>query len=67
MDLKSIVVRKRFCPLLKNANLDSMKILFDSRTPIYKGCADFTVKTDDKDVDGVAREIVKLVGLGVEV
>lgn len=54
-------------PLLKNANLDNMKTLLDSRTPIYKGCADFTVKTDDKDVDGVAREIVKLVGLGREV
>lgn len=50
-------------PLLKNTTFEKMKALLDCRTPIYEGCADYTVDTNGKSVDEVAREIVSVFGL----
>lgn len=49
-------------PLLKNTSLEHMKALLDARTPVYSGCADFTVETDGKNVDEVAREVIAACG-----
>ena len=53
-------------PLLKNATFNKMKELLESRTPIYEGCADYTVNTDGKDVDEIAREICTALGVTVK-
>ena len=50
-------------PLLKNTTFEKMKELLDFRTPIYEGCADYTVDTNGKNVDEVAREIVSVFNL----
>ena len=50
-------------PLLKNTTIEKMKALLDSRTPVYESCADYTVDTDGKDVDEVAEEIIRILGL----
>lgn len=50
-------------PLLKNTTFEKMKALLDHRTPIYAGCADYTVDTNGKSVDAVAREIVSVFGI----
>lgn len=50
-------------PLLKGAGYDRMKSILDARLPIYIGCADFTVKTDGRTPDEVAREIAALCGV----
>ena len=40
-----------------------MQALLDSRTPVYESCADYTVDTNGKSVDEVAREIIQVFGL----
>lgn len=50
-------------PLLKNTTFEKMQALLDSRTPVYESCADYTVDTNGKSVDEVAREIVAAFGL----
>ena len=50
-------------PLLKNTTFEKMKELLDFRTPIYEGCADYTVDTNGKNVEEVAREIISVFGL----
>ena len=50
-------------PLLKNTTFEKMRDLLDRRTPIYASCADYTVDTNGKGVDEVAREIVAEFGL----
>ena len=50
-------------PLLKNTSYDKMKDLLDARTPVYTGCADYTVDTNGKNIDEVAREIISVFGL----
>ena len=50
-------------PLLKNTTFEKMRDLLDRRTPIYESCADYTVDTNGKGVDEVAREIVAEFGL----
>ena len=47
-------------PLLKNTTFEKMRDLLDRRTPIYESCADYTVDTNGKGVDEVAREIVRV-------
>ncbi|MDE7158798.1 MAG: shikimate kinase, partial [Clostridiales bacterium] len=49
-------------PLLKDANNMANKLgeLLTERTPIYEHVADFTVDTDGKTCEEVAREIVAL-------
>ena len=49
-------------PLLKNTTFEKMKELLDQRTPVYESCADYTVDTNGKDVEGVAREICAVCG-----
>lgn len=50
-------------PLLKNTTFEKMKALLDYRTPIYEGCADYTVDTNGKNADEVADEIIRIFGL----
>ena len=50
-------------PLLKNTSFEKMKALLDSRTPIYEGCADYTVDTNGMDADQVARAVVQAFSL----
>ena len=50
-------------PLLKNTTFEKMRDLLDRRTPIYESCADYTVDTNGKGVDEVARESVAEFGL----
>ena len=45
-------------PLLKNTTFEKMRALLEQRTPIYESCADYTVDTNGKGIDEVAREIV---------
>lgn len=45
-------------PLLKGAAYEKICELLRVRTPIYEGCADFIVDTDDKTVDEIALRIV---------
>ena len=35
-----------------------MKQLLDQRTPVYEGCADYTVDTNGMNADEVARAIL---------
>ncbi len=49
-------------PLLKNTTFAKMKELLDYRTPIYESCADFTVDTNGKSIDEVAREVCAVCG-----
>ncbi len=46
-------------PLLKNTTFEKMKQLLDQRTPVYEGCADYTVDTNGMNADEVARAILK--------
>ena len=39
-----------------------MKELLDYRTPIYESCADFTVDTNGKNIEEVAREVCSVCG-----
>ena len=50
-------------PLLKNTSFEKMKALLDQRTPIYSSCADFTIDTDGKKIEEVAREICAVCGV----
>ena len=52
-------------PLLKNTTFDKMKELLDYRSPIYESCADFTVDTNGKDIEAVARELCAVCGVQV--
>ena len=52
-------------PLLKNTTFDKMKELLDYRSPIYESCADFTVDTNGKDIETVAREVCAVCGVQV--
>ncbi len=52
-------------PLLKNTTFDKMKELLDYRSPIYESCADFTVDTNGKDIEAVAREVCAVCGVQV--
>lgn len=49
-------------PLLKNTTFEKMKELLEYRTPIYESCADFTVDTNGKNIEEVAREVCALCG-----
>lgn len=49
-------------PLLKNTTFEKMKELLEYRTPIYESCADFTVDTNGKNIEEVAREACALCG-----
>ena len=40
-----------------------MQALLNQRTPIYESCADYTVDTNGKSIDEVAREIIGVFGL----
>ena len=52
-------------PLLKNTTFDKMKELLDYRSPIYESCADFTVDTNGKYIEAVAREVCAVCGVQV--
>lgn len=52
-------------PLLKNTTFDKMKELLVYRSPIYESCADFTVDTNGKDIEAVAREVCAVCGVQV--
>ncbi len=47
-------------PLLREITFEKMRDLLDYRTPIYESCADYTVDTNGKSIDEVAREIVRV-------
>ncbi len=53
-------------PLLKNTTFEKMKELLDYRTPIYESCADFTVDTNGKTVEEVAREVCAVCGAEIK-
>ena len=46
-------------PLLKGAAFEKINDLLRARTPVYEGCADFIVDTDDKTVEEIALCIMK--------
>lgn len=46
-------------PLLKGAAFEKIQELLRVRTPIYEGCADFIIDTDDLTVDEIALCIAK--------
>ena len=46
-------------PLLKGAAFEKINDLLRARMPVYEGCADFIVDTDDKTVEEIALCIMK--------
>lgn len=53
-------IKKR--PLLKD--LDSARLLFESRLPLYRKVADCEVQVTGRSIEEIAMEILKQVGLG---
>lgn len=50
-------------PLLRGGGYERMKKILEARLPVYTGCADYTVATDGRTPDEVAREAALLCGV----
>ena len=52
-------------PLLKGAAFEKINDLLAARTPVYEGCADYVIDTDELTIEQIARRIAREFSLPV--